>query len=146
MVDENPSTGVADIEQRMVTLVYPLTFEEFRQYFDQGYQCATTREQRIEWSLEPVDDLRVLSQEEALRVLFAEPGDPILDEFDDECSPDPNWELTEANAPDADAMGRIAAAERRVETTITVRDSRREADGAGDGGDAEAPQDAAAPA
>lgn len=142
MVDENPS----DIEQRMVTLVYPLTFEEFRQYFDQGYQCATTREQRIEWSLEPLDDLRVLSQEEALRVLFAEPGDPILDEFDDECSPDPNWELTEANAPDAEAMRRIAAAERRVETTVTVRDQRREAGGAGDGGDAEAPQVAAAPA
>ena len=134
MVDQHEGTGAADLEQRMVTVAYPRSFEEFREFFDQGYQVATTAEQRIAWDLQPVDDLRVLSQEQALRVLFAEPGDPILDELDEECYPDPNWDPAAAKAPDEEAMERIAERELRLDTAITMREMRRSAMPPGGGG------------
>ncbi len=134
MVDQHEGNGAADLEQRMVTLAYPRNFAEFREFFDQGYQVATTPEQRIAWGLQPADDVRVLSQEQALRVLFAEPGDPILDELDEECYSDPNWDAAMAKAPDDAAMERIAERERRLDTTITVREMRRSSEPAGGGG------------
>lgn len=126
----------AEIENRVVSVAYPLTLEEFRTYYAQGYQVATTAEQRAEWGLEPVDSLSVLSHEQALRVLFAEPGDPILDELDEECRVDENWELGEDNAPDAEGIARIAGRERRLDAVLTVRDPLRpEAAGSAAGGD-----------
>jgi len=136
MSQGNGSLGGADVENRVVSVAYPLTIEEFRTYYEQGYQVATTAEQRAAWGLDPVDSLSVLSHEQALRVLFAEPGDPILDELDDECHVDENWQLGEHNAPDAEGIARIAARERRLDTILTVRDPLRpEAGGAGAGGD-----------
>ena len=132
MSQGNGSVG-ADVENRVVSVAYPLTLEEFRMYYEQGYQVATTAEQRAAWGLEPVDSLSVLSHEQALRVLFAEPGDPSLDELDEECHVDENWELGEDNAPDADGIARIAARERRLDAVLTVRDPLR-ADAAGSGG------------
>ena len=149
MVDQHEGNGAADLEQRMVTLAYPRSFEEFREFFDQGYQVATTAEQRIAWGLQPVGDLRVLSQEQALRVLFAEPGDPILDELDEECYPDPNWDGAVAKAPDEAAMQGIVERERRLDTAITVREMRRSSLPPGGGGSAsegEIPEAAAASA
>ena len=77
MSQGNGSVGGADVESRVVSVAYPLTFAEFQTYYDQGYQVATTAEQRAAWGLDPVENLSVLSHEQALRVLFAEPGDPI---------------------------------------------------------------------
>ena len=76
MSQGNGSLGGADVENRVVSVAYPLTIEEFRTYYDQGYQVATTAEQRAAWGLDPVDSLSVLSHEQALRVLFAEPPHP----------------------------------------------------------------------
>ena len=138
MSEENGSGVGRDLEQRIVSVAYPLTLEEFRQYYEQGYQVAMTAEQRAEWGLEPVESLSVLSHEQALRVLFAEPGDPILDELDEECHVDEHWELGDANAPDAEGIARVAAGrlerERRLDATLTVRDPRRPA-AAGSGGE-----------
>lgn len=143
MSQENGSGVGADLEKRIVSVAYPLTLEEFREYYEQGYQVATTAEQRAAWGLEPVDDLSVLSHEQALRVLFAEPGDPILDELDDECHVDENWELGEDNAPDAGAIARmVAERERRLDAVLTVRDPLRPAARSAAGG--EAPREVAA--
>ena len=149
MVDQHEGNGAADLEQRMVTVAYPRTFAEFREFFDQGYQVAATPEQRIAWGLQPVDDVPVLSQEQALRVLFAEPGDPILDELDEECYPDSNWDAAVAKAPDEVAMQGIVERERRLDTAITVREMRRSSLPSGGGGSAsegEIPEAAAASA
>lgn len=143
MSQENGSGSVVDLEKRVVSVAYPLTLEEFRQYYEQGYQVAATAEQRAEWGLEPVENLSVLSHEQALRVLFAEPGDPILDELDDECYTDENWELTEGNAPDPEGIARLAARERRLDTVLTVRDPLRQGAGSPAGDDRPAPVAAA---
>ena len=144
------AAGVGDVEERLVSVAYPQTLDEFRKFFEQGYQCATTAEQRAAWGLEPVEDVEVLTREQALRVLFAEPGDPILDELDEESYPDPYWALGEDNAPDAAAMkriaGRIAAREGRLDATVTVRDPRRPAAGSGDAPAGGVREVAAAPA
>ncbi|MDE2907084.1 MAG: hypothetical protein OXQ28_13500 [Acidobacteriota bacterium] len=130
MSQENGSGIGEDMAERIVSVAYPLTFEEFQRYYEQGYQVATTAEQRVEWGLEAHENLSVLSHEQALRVLFAEPGDPILDEVDEECYPDENWVLGEENAPNPEAIARMAAErerslERRLDTVVTVRDPRR---------------------
>ncbi len=127
MSQENGSGVGRDLEKRIVSVAYPMSLEEFREYYDQGYQVATTAEQRAAWGLEPHESLSVLSHEQALRVLFAEPGDPILDEIDDECYVDENWQLGEHNAPDPEGLARLAAEERRLDTVLTVRDVRRSA-------------------
>ena len=126
MSQGNGSLGGGDVENRVVSVAYPLTLEEFWMYYEQGYQVAATPEQRAEWGLDPVETLPVLSHEQALRVLFAEPGDPILDELDDECHVDEHWALGEGNAPDADGIGSLVAArERRLGVSLTVRDPLR---------------------
>ena len=124
MSQGNGSLG-SDVENRVVSVAYPLTLEEFRMYYEQGYQVATTAEQRAEWGLAQVESLSVLSHEQALRVLFAEPGDPILDELDEECHVDENWELGDGNAPNAEAIARMASRERRLDAVLTVRDPLR---------------------
>ncbi|MYH32139.1 MAG: hypothetical protein F4137_25580 [Acidobacteria bacterium] len=143
MSQENGSGVGADLEKRIVSVAYPLTLDEFREYYNQGYQVATTAEQRAEWGLDPVEDLSVLSHEQALRVLFAEPGDPILDEVDDECYVDDNWELGEDNAPDPEGIARIASRERRLDTVLTVRDPLRQ-QAAGEAAGDESPREVAA--
>ena len=144
MSQGNGSLGGADIENRVVSVAYPLTIEEFRTYYEQGYQVATTAEQRAAWGLEPVDSLSVLSHEQALRVLFAEPGDPILDELDEECHVDENWELGEDNAPDAEGIARIAGRERRLDAVLTVRDPLRPEAAGGSGAGDDGPREVAA--
>ena len=148
MSQENGSLVGEDIEKRLVSLAYPRNLEEFRQFYDQGYQVATTAEQRVAWGLEPFESLSVLSHEQALRVLFAEPGDPILDELDEECYADENWELGEHNTPDAERIAAMAAErERRLDTVVTVRDPRRPAAAGSGGGGEDGPREvAAAPA
>jgi len=144
MSQGNGSLGGADIENRVVSVAYPLTLEEFRTYYEQGYQVATTAEQRAAWGLDPVDSLSVLSHEQALRVLFAEPGDPILDELDDECHVDESWELGEDNVPDAEGIARIAGRERRLDAVLTVRDPLRPDASGGSGAGGDGPREVAA--
>ena len=143
MSQENGSLVGEDIEKRLVSLAYPRNLEEFRQFYDQGYQVATTAEQRVAWGLEPFESLSVLSHEQALRVLFAEPGDPILDEVDEESHVDENWELGEDNAPDAEGIARIAGRERRLDAVLTVRDPLRP-EGAGSAAGGAEPREVAA--
>ena len=143
MSQENGSGVGRDLERRVVSVAYPMTLEEFREYYEQGYQVATTAEQRAAWGLESHDSLSVMSHEQALRVLFAEPGDPILDELDDECHVDENWRLGDHNAPDPEGLARLAAQERRLDTVVTVRDPRR-SDPVGSGAEGGEPREVAA--
>ncbi len=143
MSQENGSGVGRDLEKRIVSVAYPMSLKEFREYYDQGYQVATTAEQRAAWGLEPHESLSVMSHEQALRVLFAEPGDPILDELDDECHVDENWKLGEDNAPDPEGLARLAAEERRLDTVLTVRDQRR-SDPVGSGAGGGEPREVAA--
>ena len=76
-------------KQRVVIVMYPSTFEEFQEAVAAGYQVSTTPEQRAEWGLVAADQLPSLDPEEAIELLFAEPGDPILDAYDPEMEPSP---------------------------------------------------------
>ena len=51
------------------------------------YQVATTDKQRRDWGLEEISNLPVLSADEAISLLFADPGDPVFDDLDPDMTP-----------------------------------------------------------
>ena len=60
----------------------PKNCQEYRQALSHGCQVVTTDAQRRQWGVEPHERLPVLSPDQATRILFADPGDPVLDPFD----------------------------------------------------------------
>ena len=74
-------------EHRLISVVFPLTREEYDAAMASAYQVATTEQQRRDWGLPPTPDLPEMSTEQAMKLLFAQPGDPALDEFDTELGP-----------------------------------------------------------
>ena len=67
---------------REVKVVYPASYQEYQQALSAGFQVATTADQRREWGVDPHEALPVLSTDDAMRILFADPGDPVLDQLD----------------------------------------------------------------
>lgn len=133
--------------QRVVIVMYPTTFEEFQEAVAAGYQVSTTPEQRVQWGLSPADQLPVLDPDQAIELLFAEPGDPILDTFDTEMSPPP-WgpdgamrklvdeyqaRQAKAGAPDGDTV------EARIPNSVTLSVPRSIVEGGAGAASAAAP-------
>ena len=108
-----------DFSERLISVMYPSNFKEYQEALAAGYQVATTPQQRIDWGLKSFDDLAVLQPDEAIAVLFAEPGDPALAQYDLELAENPDNYDDEGNFvgldPDLDVDDEI-----RVETELTV--------------------------
>ena len=66
---------------RLVSIVLPETFEEWRESVAAGYAVATTAEQRAQWGLEPAQDIPNLPQSEIVELVFLAPDDEALDEI-----------------------------------------------------------------
>ena len=70
--------------QRLVSIVVPETFEEWKDAVSQGFAVATTREQREEWGLGPTDDIPILPSSEVVELVFLAPGDDMFGDGDPE--------------------------------------------------------------
>ena len=108
-----------DYSDRLISVMYPGNFKEYQDALAAGYQVATTPQQRLDWGLKAFDDLAVLKPEEAIAVLFAEPGDAALAQYDLELADNPDNYDDEGNfvGIDADLDDND---EIRVETELTV--------------------------
>ena len=125
------------MSNRMVSVMFPQTYDEYRDALEAGYQVATTEDQRKGWGLQPFDHLPVISPQEAIALLFAEPSDPALEAYDSGLAPNPdNYD------PDGNFVGDESADESLVDLKLTLS-RRRAADRTGDdGADAATPPDA----
>ena len=72
---------VHKLGSRLVSIVLPETFEEWRESVAAGYAVATTAEQRASWDLEPAQDIPNIPQSEIVELVFLAPDDEALDEI-----------------------------------------------------------------
>lgn len=107
-------------ESRMVTVLFPATREEYDQGMASGYQVATTDRQRREWGLEPTEDLPLLTPERFMSLLFAEPGDPALDEFDKDIDSESDEEREAREAQEHQEYLERHQGEAKLDATVTV--------------------------
>ena len=114
-----------ELSKRLVSVMFPQTFEEYRDALEAGYQVATTQDQRKAWGLQPFGHLPVISPQEAIALLFAEPSDPFLAPYD---------QCLEENPDNLDEEGNFVGMEdvdeSLLDLQLTVR-PRRAADRAG---------------
>ena len=120
-----------DLEGRMVSVMFPQTFDEYRDALEAGHQVATTHDQRKAWGLQPFDHLPVISPDEAIALLFAEPADPALAVYDSGLAPNPDNYDDEGNF-----VGVEEAGESLVDMKLTVDRRAAGQRAAGSGGPA----------
>jgi len=104
-----------EMHDRMVSVMFPQTFDEYRDALEAGHQVATTHDQRKAWGLQPFDHLPVISPDEAIALLFAEPSDPALAVYDTGLAPNPDNFDDEGNF-----VGVEEAGESLVDLKLTV--------------------------
>ncbi len=120
-IEEGKAAGAPVDQRRMLTIVYPVSREEFDWALAHRYLVSTTAEQRAEWGLPQYGDLPVLTPGEVLRVAFADPNDPVHEKFDPSMAPDEGWDPNDPSMPTDERLAQYADEERRVEALITVR-------------------------
>ena len=106
-------------QNRVLSVCYPKDFREYTEALAKGYQVATNDEQRAAWGLESFPDLPVISHDEAMALLFADPADEQLGVHgvhDRELLENPdNFDA------DGQFVGEEEPAEARVEVQLTVQ-------------------------
>ena len=118
-----------EFSNRVVSVLYPQNLQEYTDAIASGYQVATTPEQRKAWGLRPFADLPVLSPDEAIALLFANPVGPGSEEHDQELLDNPdNYD------DDGKYVGEPSPDECRIDMALTV--SRGHRGGAADGDEA----------
>lgn len=104
-----------EMHDRMVSVMFPQTYDEYRDALEAGHQVATTDDQRKAWGLQPFGHLPVITPDEAIALLFAAPGDPGLALYDEGVAPNPDNFDDEGNF-----VGVEEAGESLVDLKLTV--------------------------
>ena len=72
---------VHKLGSRLVSIILPETFAEWREAVAAGFAVATTAEQRSAWGLKISDDIPTLPQSEIVELAFLAPDDEAFDEI-----------------------------------------------------------------
>ena len=68
---------------RLVSIVIPESFEDWKTAVGAGLAVATTPAQRKEWGLSPAEDIPIIASEEVVDLTFLAPDDPMFDDYVD---------------------------------------------------------------